>query len=219
VSRFRNFLGLLWSDTFTGLRALGINKDVVAAFKDIVTLVALVIAGVWTIMLTSVYRETNSRIEIAHHISHKSMPEHRSLLIVDVQATNTGKVLVRQDRISVAIFQMLPVEGELLKKLLNPAGSARKVPDGAWTEIFGDEFSLQGRTMEPNEREQYVYEFVLDDSVKLVEVYTFLRDEVRSRPGLFVWFKELTHWQKAVDHSYGWERRSIYDLQTSASFP
>lgn len=202
----------------SGLNALAPHKDGVAAFQGLATIVAVLAAGIWTIMLTSVYRETKPKVDVEHRIVQRALPAQRKIvLIVDVEASNTGKVLFKEESLFIFISKVFPIANA---SVLEGAGNGILGAEGhllpkEWPRIDQETLPLEGRVLEPGEHEAHTFNFVIDDAIKMVQIYTFFRDEERSQPSWFVQFKDWRDGNPGRDHAVGWERLSTYDLEAS----
>jgi hypothetical protein len=201
TTTIRNWLSRLES-------ALALRKDSIGVIKDIFTILALIVGGIWTWMLFSSYRESYPRMSIEHRIAHRRLSNDQILLIIDVNASNTGKVVVKPVVGWFAIDQILPLATEQLDRLkvgeLHPS----------WTSVVSDTW-FRGldlgseHYLEPGETETYHQELILRSSATTLRVYTFFS----GKPTVVAGGQMAPH--EATRSSPGWGRYSVYDLQES----
>jgi hypothetical protein len=87
-------------------------KDLITATKDVATIIALIIAGLWTYALTKQFRDTVPKLAIKHDVSCWRMRDGSLLVRLDSTLTNTGKVLIRGLNGRLIVLRMLPETDE-----------------------------------------------------------------------------------------------------------
>jgi hypothetical protein len=171
------------------------NKDAFEAIGSVVTALGIVVAGVWTYLVFVRRRDRFPRATVSHIAHHWKVPENKRLIRVALRIGNTGDKLMCVEKGRTWIQQMKPWPADELREFrLN-----RKTKEVEWPIIAEDDFRFSGqRELEPKETDEIVAEFIIDDSVDQVLVYSFL--ENAAKPG----------------RNIGWEISTVLDF-TKAS--
>jgi hypothetical protein len=187
--------------------------------QAIATIFAIIVGGIWTYMLFIEQRQGYARLNIEHHVTHVSLPEHRILLVVDVIRSNVGSVRVpltsgdlriygfEQQALNDGVISQLNGsqngidETNVLWEVQAELPTAAPPPPDISSEILAklrktwkppNQF-----VVEPGESDQLHYEFILSDDAPLL-VYTY--------------FKNPT----ITDQEIGWTTKSLYDPRKKA---
>ncbi len=172
-----------------------IIKNIFDIIQAIATVFAIIIGGIWSYMLFIRKRQKYPRANITHNITHRQIGNKKILLHVAVTITNVGDVLIALVSGETRIQQILPLSLELLKSInqgdkLPPEGNT----EIEWPIIDSRESEWQNNQIEPGENDQLHYDFILDDSIKIIEIYSH--------------FKNAKIPQKDI----GWNTTTIYDI-------
>jgi hypothetical protein len=172
----------------SAIQWLGSRKDAIAAIKDIFTIVALVVAGAWTILLTRQFRDTAPKLSTTHQVQSWRLPDKKLLVRVQAKVINSGKVLIYPVEGVLLVQQFLPLTGEQ-RKWLEQGRLIHDCVDDSGKRMEGCvpqqglrfpgskqvRFELSGieRSLEPGEENSYWRYLTLDEDARIVEVYTF----------------------------------------------
>ena len=180
-------------------------KDLITATKDVATIIALIIAGLWTYALTKQFRDTVPKLAIKHDVSCWRMRDGSLLVRLDSTLTNTGKVLIRGLNGRLIVLRMLPetdeqavayAHGDIFYHCKDKNGNPIKncIPEQGLNlpATSRKEFAIQdpGRSLEPGELKAYWRYFKLDDAARVVEVETFIYVPGSATQG---WLAESVH--------------------------
>ncbi len=195
ITSIRNWLSNLV--TWLGLH--------IGVIKDIFTVLAIIVGGIWTWMLFSTYRESYPRLSIEHRITHRRLSNEQILLIVDANTSNIGKRAVKPLVGWFEVDQILALTKEQLDKL--KVGELHPL----WPQVIPPTWFIgldlrSERRLEPGESETQHQEVIVNSSLKAVRVYTFFAEKPTGAPGGQMPPREAAG-------SFGWDRYSVYDLQ------
>ena len=118
------------------------------------------------------------------------------LLHVCVTVTNTGDVILRLISCLTRVQQILPLEGDLLDLINAGQDPVKKGTEVLWPEIKSIESSCK-MEIEPGESDEIHYDFILNDEVRLIEIYSYFKN-IKKR------------WRS---RNIGWNLTTIYDLK------
>lgn len=179
-------------------------KDWVDIVQSIVTIVAVIVGGIWTYQLFIKERRDYPHANVEHKVSHLALPEKKRLLRVGLELTNAGSSLMDIDQAIIRIQQVLPVTScvgdPCAERQLKDASAdvQRKDDRFAWP-LIAERNVTANIEIEPGEKQSLDYEFVIPVTVKAVRIYTYFRNQHRSSKR-----KEI-----------GWYLSSYYDFATS----
>jgi hypothetical protein len=169
-------------------------KRIVGITKDIVQIVAIVSAAVWATYRFGLFRERIPRGIISHEVTHRRLTNSTIHLSVTIIFSNAGHVLWSFDPTELnytAIQKIRPLTSDELT-VLEQQFDARTNPEYEWPYI--DVRSLTfGLEVEPSDSEQIHYDFIIDNTIESILVYSYY-----SR------------------HGRGWDASTIYDISGSS---
>jgi hypothetical protein len=182
-------------------------KEKLEIVQYIVTIFAILIGGTWTYILFIRERQIYPHAEIEQVVSHIALSKATNLLRVVVNVKNIGGSRLIVKKSITRIQQILP-EAPCIES--SPCASKqifraleeyeRKEDIFSWALIaerekyFDDPLDL-----EPSEKDMKDFEFAIPSDIKAVRIYTFIRNEKRSKG----------------DTDFGWDVSSYYDLDMS----
>lgn len=172
-------------------------KEIAEIAQALATAAAILVGGIWTYLLFVKRRQRYPRAEIKHIVTHKQIGNDKLLLHVCVVISNTGDVLVSLENGETRIQQLLPPSGELLNDI-NKGVKLHKEGETeiSWPEIASIPKNWKRGTfeIEPGERDEIHYDFILNADVQCVEVYSYFRNFVKR------------------GRNIGWNVTTIYDI-------
>ena len=173
--------------------------------QAIVTVIAVVVGGLWTYKLFIEERGQFPHANIEQNISHVALSEQANLLRVGIDLTNAGRSLMRTGKATIRVQQILPWlpcdAGSACAKaeVVKASGAVMRQTNGfPWPLIAERELS-PFFDIEPGEKQNLDFEFVTPSDVKVVRVYTYFRNDQKS----------------ADDDEVGWATSSYYDFNAS----
>jgi hypothetical protein len=184
-------------NSWEGMVKLG-AKDLSEVLKNYATIVAFIIGGIWVYITFIRKREKYPRANVIHRVIHKNIDDKRILLKVMIDIHNTGGTMMHLNRRLVRIQRMVPWPIEALKPVcLKKERTEEQESEIQWP-LLG-EVDLSGKEqrceIEPGEKEEFDFDFVIDSKIKSVVIYSYLKNRKKGR-------KEI-----------GWNKTSIYDIK------
>jgi hypothetical protein len=178
-------------------------KDWVDVAQSVVTIVAVIVGGIWTYDVFIKERRDYPHANIEHQITHLALSDKQNLLRVGLDLTNAGSSLMKIDHSLIRIQQILPAAScsndpcatSQLKEAL--AGIERKEDRFAWP-LIAERTVTDPIEIEPGEKQSLDYEFVIESTVKAVRIYTYFKNEQRSKE----------------DKEQGWDMSGFYNFST-----
>lgn len=178
--------------------------------QALVTILGLIIGGVWTYRLFIMQREVHAHATISAKVSQVALTDQVDLLQVVIRIENTGHELISLHHATVRLQQILPIEGcgdrdHCVTDELNTALAAAQRESDRFAWPIAQQRNADwtpAHDIEPGESDLSDFEFVLPRSVQVIRVYGFVPNEAESRSG---------------DDEPGWHVATIYDLRKNES--
>ncbi len=180
-----------------GIVALG-AKDLSEVLKNYATVGAFIIGGFWVYLTFVRKREKYPRANVTHRIIHKNIDDKKVLLKVTIDIHNTGATVMHLDRRLVRVQQMIPWPMAALEPVcLKKEHAGEQESEIQWpllreVDLSGEE---QRCEIEPGEKEEFDFDFVIDSEIKSVVIYSYFKNQKKGR-------KEI-----------GWNKTTIYDIE------
>ena len=159
-------------------------KDIVEIVQGIVTIVAILAGGIWTYLAFVRKRLRYPRAKLSITIDSSQIAPDYRLVHVAVQIDNTGYVLLAPEYAEVRLRQVMPLPAEIesrLKPGFDPvAPDEKELP---WPLIVRREWNWDPSDIEiePGESDLLNADFVIIDTVEIVQIYTFVRNPKKRR--------------------------------------
>ena len=187
-----------WS-VLTNVKNLADVKDLAGVFQSAVTVVAIVVGGIFAWFKLQAFRDFEPHLTVTHEIHHRVISQ--SYVHVDVTAIlrNNSRVKIELKEADFAIQWIAPASDELVLEL--------------YDEVFDDgvESYIQWPTMdegrrdwetgellvEPGESHHETYEFLVSRDVEVVLIYTYFRNPRYPSP---------------LQTAEGWGASTVYDI-------
>lgn len=181
-------------NSWEGMAALGV-KDLSEVLKNYATIGAFVLGGFWAYIAFIRKREKYPRASISHEIIHKKIDD-KILLRVGVCICNDGDTIMSLSRKLVRIQQMIPCSDNILKTI---DGERTKEDEAEIQWPLLGEVDLSGKEqrceIEPGEKEEFDFDFVIDSEIKSVVIYSYFKN------------------RKKIRKKIGWNKTTIYDIK------
>lgn len=178
-------------------------KDWVDIAQSVVTIVAVIVGGLWTYDVFIKERHDYPHANVEQKITHLTLPDKENLLRVGLDLTNTGNSLMAIDQSIVRVQQILPLAScaaepcaaSQMKEAL--ANVDRNEDRFTWPLIAERNMTFKpSAEIEPGEKQSFDFEFVTPSNVRAVRIYTYFRNEQKSKRGTEI----------------GWTASSYYDF-------
>lgn len=179
-------------------------KDIAQIVQAVVTVIAVFVGGLWSYRLFVKKRQIYPRAQLAHRITCLPLTQKEKLLNVVVTVSNIGDVLVTIASAKARIQHILPLESvfaEKLKKREDPVKKDYSMVE--WLPLAEREPQWKDVKVEiePGEKSDLEFDFIIDANVQIVRIYTFIRNTAKRRRVI------------------GWNLATIYDVRSSKALP
>lgn len=173
-------------------------KDLTDIISNIIETIAIIVGGTWTYILFIKNREKYPKADIIQNVTHVRLDKSHILIRVDLKLVNTGKVLLSGLDTENRIQQILPLPRTVKKAVERGKDPVEKgESEVLWPMIGERQVTLEKELaeIEPGEDESIQFDYVVGSGVKVVQVYTYVRNIFKSK-------KEI-----------GWGVTSLYDIR------
>lgn len=174
-------------------------KESIDITKGIITILAIIIGGFWTYNIYVKERRHFPHANIEQTVEHISLSEKINLLHVTITLMNDGASRLFLKKGFVRIQQILPEPDCNGNQPCVPSqnqievslkGNQRKQDRFSWPLIQERNKTFEiPLDIEPGEKDIIGFEFALSSSVKAIRVYSYFRNEAKSKPGSEIGWK------------------------------
>lgn len=163
------------------------KKEWVETIQSAVTIVAIIIGGIWTYLLFVAQREKAPHATVEVKTTVIPLTDAVNLLQVDLKLQNTGHTLIPVTSATARIQNVLPLWGcspndACATRELNEAlDKPERVSDKFDWPLLANRDSDTPNPVEPRETANLQFEFVIPASVKVARVYGFVENNYVSK--------------------------------------
>ena len=176
-------------DAFLGTTCAGrmeTTQSILSLIESALTSIAIIVAGVWGYYLFWRRRSTYPRAALELQVTTARLPRDKRLLHVGLRIENQSDVLLRVRSAEVRVRQVVPIPVTLQAKLQKDVDP---IPTNSteypWPAIVSREWRPEGSLeLEPGEWDMLHSDFVIEDSIGVVELYAFVENTRKTRAGL-----------------------------------
>jgi hypothetical protein len=174
-------------------------KDTVSIVQGIITIVGIIVAGIWTYLLFIRQRISYPRLNVELVLQNAPLPEKTRLIHVQVNLKNNGNVLVRSDYAELRLRKIVPLPKEIiptLKEKKDPVPEAKS--EYEWPLFVRREwkFYTNDFEIEPSENDSLHADFFIPDDFQVIQLYFFIRNPRKKRK------------------DFGWTETNIYSFNS-----
>lgn len=175
--------------------------DITSIAAAAATTAAIVVGGWWFIRR----RQRYPRATLEHDVHSTTLPGDRWLVRATVRVANLGNVLIELKSANVRLQQLAPCPASVEEQLSN---GELKRDDGELQWTLLDEINCSWRSgdreIEPQESEDFYFDFVVDSPVDAVLLYSYFKNIAKRQTGkLFARNREI-----------GWSKTTHYILRS-----
>lgn len=174
------------------------------AIQAVLTSIALIIGGAWSYLIFVKKRQKFPRAEVSHKFVKLPFSENKVVLRTIVTIENTGDVLLSLESGFIWVHRISPLTSEEKQEIDQAEEEEVTVSkeelntEADWPLLFERNFSSKVE-VEPHEKDESLcYDFLLDNTVDIIQVYTYFRNQ--KKRGLF------------KRHQIGWNKTSVERL-------
>ncbi len=152
-------------------------KDIADILQSFATVIAIVVGGIWSYIFFVRKRIKYPRASINHQILHKPISNGKVLLNVATFISNTGDVILSLASVTIRVLQMLPLPSQEIVNKVNEGEDPvlKGMLEIEWGLIKERNADLT-LELEPGEEDQIYSDFIIDDYVQTVAVYSFFEN-------------------------------------------
>lgn len=196
--------------------------EIIAIIESIFTIAAIIVAGVWTYWLFIVKRHRHPRLELTHKVEQLALTSNKVFARVEITVFNSGEVVVFLLDGAVLIQQILPLPHPDLYGLIedgvdiiavlsqyNSDGGKERLTEIQWPILDSQKIQWnKGKVViEPGEKVPLRFDFIIDQSVKTIQIHSFISSGVRYKRG-----RRLRWFGKNKVKTMGWNTVTICQM-------
>lgn len=188
-----------WKRLRAGWTALGAGgKDTLAAVQSIVTIIAVLVGGVWTYRTFVQFRQDRPRLIITHSVNHFRVPKHLILLSVEEKFSNVGPVVLELTKGEIRIIPILPLPDAVARLAKTPTPLNSEDPN-VWPVLiwYPHLWDTNREFIEPGEADSIKNYFLIPDSIEVVNIVSFVANP-------------------AEGNNMAWRASTTYDLRSES---
>lgn len=193
-----NILNVVWNclQKIASIQPVTIKEII----KTLHAIVAIVIGGIWTYKIFIKERHHYAHANIELKASHIPLFDDINLLRIDIEISNTGTSLLVLKKQIVRVQQILPkIHNPRVYPInkINAALKERKQEKNRFVWPLLSEIVKDNNTifLEPGESQTLDYEFAIKSKVKIVRIYSYVRNEQRSKDGKEIGWTVSTYYK------------------------
>ena len=167
---------------------LATYKDSLQAVQALITVVAVLTAGLWSYLLFIRRRQKFPRARLTHEVISKLISSEKRLIRVVITVENVGEVLLEVERGEIHLQRIMPLGESVASKIAMEENSVPCDDEIDWPALGVRELKWEKHELEvePGEDENLHYDFVIDSDVETIQVYSHLKNRSKKRRDL-VW--------------------------------
>jgi len=165
-----------------------------SVIRDLSTIVALVVGGIWAYLAFFRERQRYPRATTCHSIRHWVLPTGMILIRVVVQIENIGKVLLSLEHVCCRVDRIMPwPDARSIKDTITSRDRDIAVmwPNLDYREKTFEKDKVQ---IEPGEKDELTFDMAVKEGASLVRIYTHLQNVFK------------------IDKHVGWSNVTLYEM-------
>lgn len=189
-------------------------QEIVGLIQSFITIFAIIIGGIWSYNTFVRTRQKYPNAELSFEVIHRVISHDKIFLNVTVHITNNSNVLLCINSEIIRVQQVLPVLPNFLKAIdIKDKRIKNDLTEILWPQIDGYitqeqiekiDYSYEPIRetwieLEPGERGNRRYDFILNSEVQVVKIYCFYYNGAKRRKKL------------------GWDLAMLYDFSKQGS--
>lgn len=174
-------------------------RDIADFVEAVLTSLALLLGGAWSYALFVKKRQKYPRANLTHAVSHRAIGDGKIVLNVAATISNGGDVLLSILSAETRVEQLCPPPPGIEDTLMRAKQEQKRELEWPVLAMRVSDWQQGEFQIEPGESDQLYYDFVIEDSVKTVKVYTYFRNFAI----------------KGKNREIGWNVTTVYDLSPS----
>lgn len=198
-----------------GLALAGLNrwlpgdhelKDLAAVMQAVVTMAAIIYAGIVAAAKLEVFRDFEPHLTISHQVNHRAVGDSYAHIAAKVTLHNSSKVRVEVRSGIFRIHQIAPLEDPEIENIYSQVFEARELDDLQWPTLDETQPAWEENELviEPGEAHHYTVEFIISVDHKTVLIYTYFYN---------------SYYLKGRKAPQGWGETTVYDILEKGRTP
>lgn len=169
--------------------------------QDILTIVAILIGGYWSLKLYRQKRQKYPHANITHEIFSFALPDGNRLVRLGIRIQNCGEVLIKIVGGQAFIQQVVPVDTHSAHQIELREFQGNNGMEIDWP-LIGEPkaWATDAREIEPHESDTIYLDFIVDTDAEVVNVYSYLENTSKRR------------WWSRKKKQIGWRTESVHQL-------
>lgn len=158
-------------------------KTLIEFFESVVTIIGIIVGGLWTYNKFIKKREKFPRASVSHRIFEIDLNEDKKLVHLFVLVENIGDVLLSIASYDVRIIKIIPLDTAIEEKISRNedpvTGDNHEI---LWPLIYNreKEYGEGNVELEPKEKEELNFDFIIDKDVKVIQIYSYFKNKMKS---------------------------------------
>jgi hypothetical protein len=168
-------------------------KDTAATVQSIVTIIALLVGGIWTYRTFVQFRQDRPKLVITHSVSHFFIPNRLILLSVEEKYSNVGPVKIDLTKGDIRIVRLLPLPDGLEQRVKNPDSLKDSEDPNVLPVIqyYPHPWDEKRKFIEPGESDTVQNYLLIPDSTEIVDIKSYAGN--RSEGNKMAWHCSTTY--------------------------
>ncbi len=180
---------------------LDLIKSYLDVLQSVLTIIGIFIGAYWVLRNLYKRREEAVKIRLKHDVYSKPIDRGHHFLRVSLIIENLGNVRIKLNKINTYLFKVKPWPPDILNyEKMHAEGYGYY----NWPAVSEDSNRIimpDKVVIEPNELDEFHFDFVFESSVKAIFIYSYVENPTRKR-----WF----FW-KII--GIGWNLSTTYDIE------
>jgi hypothetical protein len=156
-------------------------KDIASLTQSVVTIAAVLAAGLWFLLRDAVYH----RLDLSQTVDVRPLAENAMWLHVTLKAKNAGESKVYIGDSIVRIQRILPLDRDIAEAIAANRAETKYSPqhEMLWHKIAEDARVPQQVTIPSGSTETLEFDFVIPSAEQMIRVYSYLPDTSENDSG------------------------------------
>lgn len=176
------------------------NGGAFDSLKSAISILAIIVAGLWTWKLFVQNRENKAKADIQVTVEVIPLPLEKNLVKPVITIKNLGKVVLKTEYMQMSLSRIIPLSPEIEKMV--KTDNSDIVYEGKnrveWPVIANREWN-NPFTIEPGESQDFSTDFLIEKDDKVLELYIFIDNP--------------KHSLREVDAKHGWTKKMIISAE------
>lgn len=184
---------------------LSVIQDYVDVVQGIVTILAIVFGGWWSLYRFGLSRERRPRAVVNHEVFVQRLSGGKHLIRDGIRMRNAGKTLIRWTNAKVWVQRVLPCDSAEMN-FINARLDGSAQGEGDWPLVGRRELTNCQIEIEPDESDAAWVDFIVDGDLVAFSVYSHVENVGKKPMG---WTNTTTHEVKSYTEKGNAETKGL----------